>query len=68
MPPPLQIPPSRARRQFAARLAQRKAELEASQKGDDDDDDDDDAVLTSKARVEGGDEGEEGSDEGTALV
>ncbi|PSN60884.1 hypothetical protein BS50DRAFT_159001 [Corynespora cassiicola Philippines] len=30
MPPPLQIPPSRARRQFAMRLAQRKAELEAS--------------------------------------
>jgi hypothetical protein len=32
MPPPLQIPPSRARRQFAARLAQRKAMLEASAK------------------------------------
>lgn len=29
-PPPLQIPPSRARRQFAARLAQRKAALEAA--------------------------------------
>lgn len=28
VPPPLQIPPSRARRQFARRLAQRKAELE----------------------------------------
>jgi SIT4-associating protein SAP185/190 len=39
MPPPLKIPPSRARRQFAARLAQRKAELEASNKEDGDEDD-----------------------------
>ncbi|KAF2200312.1 hypothetical protein GQ43DRAFT_472817 [Delitschia confertaspora ATCC 74209] len=30
--PPLQTPPSRARRQFAARLAQRKALMEASAK------------------------------------
>ncbi|KAH7135811.1 hypothetical protein B0J11DRAFT_502620 [Dendryphion nanum] len=36
MPPPLQIPPSRARRQFAARLAQRKAELEANQNDNND--------------------------------
>ena len=40
IPPPLQIPPSRARRQFALRLAQRKAELEGSQKNDNDDGDD----------------------------
>jgi hypothetical protein len=30
VPPPLQIPPSRARRQFAIRLAQRKAQLEST--------------------------------------
>jgi hypothetical protein len=43
MPPPLQIPPSRARRQFAARLAQRKALLEQSKDlGDNDNDNDDD--------------------------
>ncbi|KAL5118920.1 sporulation-induced protein [Pleosporales sp. CAS-2024a] len=30
VPPPLQIPPSRARRQFALRLAQRKAQLDAT--------------------------------------
>lgn len=36
MPPPLQIPPSRARRQFAARLAQRKALLEATREQEDD--------------------------------
>ena len=30
IPPPLQIPPSRARRQFALRLAQRKAQLESA--------------------------------------
>lgn len=35
-PPPLQIPPSRARRQFALRLAQRKAQLEATQEQEDD--------------------------------
>ncbi|KAF2709233.1 hypothetical protein K504DRAFT_467207 [Pleomassaria siparia CBS 279.74] len=45
MPPPLQIPPSRARRQFAARLAQRKALLEQSRElGDDGDGDEDDGV------------------------
>ncbi|KAF2110541.1 hypothetical protein BDV96DRAFT_650659 [Lophiotrema nucula] len=36
MPPPLQIPPSRARRQFAARLAQRKALLEATREQEED--------------------------------
>ncbi|KAF2020516.1 hypothetical protein BU24DRAFT_403620 [Aaosphaeria arxii CBS 175.79] len=41
MPPPLQIPPSRARRQFAARLAQRKLEFEASQQADNAEDGDD---------------------------
>lgn len=35
VPPPLQIPPSRARRQFAMRLAQRKAELEGKVTDDD---------------------------------
>ncbi|KZM28487.1 sporulation-induced protein [Ascochyta rabiei] len=40
IPPPLQVPPSRARRQFALRLAQRKAELEGSQQNDDDAGDD----------------------------
>lgn len=38
MPPPLQIPPSRARRQFAARLAQRKAELAATKEEEADED------------------------------
>lgn len=37
IPPPLQIPPSRARRQFALRLAQRKAELEGKTNSDDGD-------------------------------
>lgn len=37
IPPPLQIPPSRARRQFALRLAQRKAELEGRNNDDGDD-------------------------------
>lgn len=36
IPPPLQIPPSRARRQFAMRLAQRKAELDATRELEDD--------------------------------
>jgi hypothetical protein len=40
IPPPLQIPPSRARRQFALRLAQRKAELEGKTNDDGDDDED----------------------------
>ncbi|KAF2866877.1 hypothetical protein BDV95DRAFT_611173 [Massariosphaeria phaeospora] len=40
MPPPLQIPPSRARRQFAMRLAQRKAQLENTREQEDDVDDD----------------------------
>ncbi len=39
IPPPLQIAPSRARRQFALRLAQRKAELEGKQNTDSGDDD-----------------------------
>jgi SIT4-associating protein SAP185/190 len=38
-PPPLQIPPSRARRQFALRLAQRKAQLDATRDTEDDADD-----------------------------
>ncbi|KAF1931446.1 uncharacterized protein M421DRAFT_56603 [Didymella exigua CBS 183.55] len=46
IPPPLQIAPSRARRQFALRLAQRKAELEGKIGDDDDDDDDDDSEKT----------------------
>ncbi|ORY12833.1 SIT4 phosphatase-associated protein-domain-containing protein [Clohesyomyces aquaticus] len=52
MPPPLQIPPSRARRQFAARLAQRKAMLEASNKEDEGDDDDDDGDGEEKTSSE----------------
>jgi SIT4-associating protein SAP185/190 len=36
VPPPLQIPPSRARRQFALRLAQRKAQLESTRDQEDD--------------------------------
>ncbi|KAG9193921.1 hypothetical protein G6011_03956 [Alternaria panax] len=36
IPPPLQIPPSRARRQFALRLAQRKAQLESTRDAEDD--------------------------------
>ncbi|KAL1594595.1 sporulation-induced protein [Paraconiothyrium brasiliense] len=39
VPPPLQIPPSRARRQFAMRLAQRKAELKTTRESEDDPDD-----------------------------
>lgn len=39
IPPPLQIPPSRARRQFALRLAQRKAEQEGKNTDEGDDDD-----------------------------
>ncbi|KAL5444622.1 hypothetical protein PMIN06_008361 [Paraphaeosphaeria minitans] len=39
IPSPLQIPPSRARRQFAMRLAQRKAELESTRDMEDDPDD-----------------------------
>ncbi|KAF1939442.1 hypothetical protein EJ02DRAFT_424839 [Clathrospora elynae] len=38
-PPPLQIPPSRARRQFAMRLAQRKAQLETTREAEEDPDD-----------------------------
>ncbi|CAN9081824.1 unnamed protein product [Alternaria alternata] len=38
-PPPLQIPPSRARRQFALRLAQRKAQLESTREAEEDPDD-----------------------------
>jgi hypothetical protein len=41
VPPPLQVPPSRARRQFAARLAQRRAEKQAAQEAADGDDEDD---------------------------
>ncbi|CAO2655596.1 Nn.00g043990.m01.CDS01 [Neocucurbitaria sp. VM-36] len=36
VPPPLQVPPSRARRQFALRLAQRKAQLESTREQEDD--------------------------------
>lgn len=36
IPPPLQIPPSRARRQFAMRLAQRKAQLESTREQEED--------------------------------
>ncbi|OAL53950.1 SAPS-domain-containing protein [Pyrenochaeta sp. DS3sAY3a] len=36
VPPPLQIPPSRARRQFALRLAQRKAQLESTREQEED--------------------------------
>lgn len=39
IPPPLQIPPSRARRQFALRLAQRKAELGEKNSGEGDNND-----------------------------
>ena len=39
IPPPLQIPPSRARRQFALRLAQRKAQLESTREAEEDPDD-----------------------------
>ena len=39
IPPPLQIPPSRARRQFALRLAQRKAQLESTNAAEEDPDD-----------------------------
>ncbi|KAI1572249.1 extragenic suppressor of kinetochore protein 1 [Pyrenophora tritici-repentis] len=39
IPPPLQIPPSRARRQFALRLAQRKAQLESTREVEEDPDD-----------------------------
>ncbi|KAL1794546.1 hypothetical protein ACET3X_007967 [Alternaria dauci] len=39
VPPPLQIPPSRARRQFALRLAQRKAQLESTREAEEDPDD-----------------------------
>lgn len=39
IPPPLQIAPSRARRQFALRLAQRKAELEGKNNPDAGDED-----------------------------
>ena len=38
-PPPLQIPPSRARRQFALRLAQRKAQLQSTNAAEEDPDD-----------------------------
>lgn len=44
IPPPLQVQPSRARRQFALRLAQRKREMEAAaraqeaEEGEEDDD------------------------------
>jgi SIT4-associating protein SAP185/190 len=36
VPPPLQVPPSRARRQFALRLAQRKAQLESTREQEED--------------------------------
>ncbi|KAF2025839.1 SAPS-domain-containing protein [Setomelanomma holmii] len=39
VPPPLQIPPSRARRQFALRLAQRKAQLESTREQEEDPED-----------------------------
>lgn len=62
MPPPLQIPPSRARRQFAARLAQRKAELEASNKEEGEGDEDEDDVAEGSASGVGG--GDPASDVG----
>ncbi|KAH7562503.1 hypothetical protein BM1_02023 [Bipolaris maydis] len=40
IPQPLQVPPSRARRQFALRLAQRKAQIESARDAEDDLDDD----------------------------
>jgi hypothetical protein len=36
IPAPLQVPPSRARRQFAMRLAQRKAQLESTREQEED--------------------------------
>ncbi len=41
VPPPLQVQPSRARRQFALRLAQRKAQLESTREQEDDPEDPD---------------------------
>lgn len=60
IPPPLQIIPgnsnSRARRQFAARLAQRRAEMEAmtrSEGGDGAEDDGDEADMEGEGEEEG---------------
>jgi hypothetical protein len=50
-PAPLQIPPSRARRQFALRLAQRKAQLESSR--DDTKDDADEGKTQEQEEREG---------------
>ncbi|KAH5332351.1 hypothetical protein HBI23_071670 [Parastagonospora nodorum] len=46
VPQPLQIPPSRARRQFALRLAQRKAQLESTREQEDDPEDPEDQGKT----------------------
>jgi hypothetical protein len=60
MPPPLQIPPSRARRQFAARLAQRKALLEQSKElGDNDNDTDEDNKVSEETQKKEVKEGHE---------
>ena len=52
IPPPLQIPPSRARRQFALRLAQRKAE-QAGKNTDEGDDDDQNEKTQEQEEREG---------------
>ncbi|KAL6707710.1 sporulation-induced protein [Coniothyrium glycines] len=53
LPPPLQVPPSRARRQFALRLAQRKAERASTQ------DQDADAAAAAAAAVGASDDGKD---------
>jgi len=58
IPQPLQIPPSRARRQFALRLAQRKAQLESTREQEEDPestthDDDDPAKAIEQEEREG---------------
>jgi hypothetical protein len=60
MPPPLQIPPSRARRQFAARLAQRKALLEQSKElGANENNDDEDGQVSEETQKKEVKEGHE---------
>ena len=53
VPPPLQIPPSRARRQFAIRLAQRKAQLDATREKEVDPDDPDAGKTQEQEEREG---------------
>jgi hypothetical protein len=60
MPPPLQIAPSRARRQFAARLAQRKALLEQSKElGANENDDKEDGQVSEETQKKEVKEGHE---------